>query len=130
MDVNARRRGIILLAHGSRESKWREPFDSLAEKIAQRLPDVPVRASFLKDLEPDIYRAADDLTRSGVTRITVVPVFLAVGGHSAKDFPVMAGRLSAAHPDVKFKWADVIGSWEEVIEAMAGAIAAKAGDGF
>ena len=128
--MNAGRLGIILLAHGSRESKWREPFDSLAEKIAQRLPDVVVRVSFLKDLEPDIYTAVDDLKRSGVTRITVAPVFLAVGGHSAKDFPVMAGRLCAAHPDVQFIWTKVIGSWEEVIEAMADAIAAKAEDGF
>lgn len=128
--VKAGRRGIILLAHGSRETRWREPFDSLAEKIAKRLPDVAVRVSFLKDLAPDIYAAADDLERSGVTRITVAPVFLAVGGHSARDFPVMAGRLSAKHPGVEFKWANVIGSWEEVIEALAGAIANRAADGI
>lgn len=120
-----KRRGIVLLAHGSRDAKWREPFDSLSEKIAKRLPTALVRASFLKELEPDIYTAVDDLARAGVTRITVVPVFLAVGGHSANDFPSMANRLCVEHPGVKFRWTEVIGLWEEVIEAMAGAICAK-----
>lgn len=113
------------MAHGSRDARWREPFDSLARKVAGRLPDVAVRVSFLKDIEPDIYTAADELTRSGVTRIIIVPVFLAMGGHSANDFPVMAGRLSAAHPDVKFRWEEALGSWEEVIKAMADAIAGR-----
>jgi sirohydrochlorin cobaltochelatase len=128
--MNVGQRGIILLAHGSKEARWREPFDSLAEITAKRLPDVAVRASFLKGLEPDIYTVADGLIRSGVTRITVVPVFLAMGGHSANDFPAMAGQLSSTHPDVEFRWAEALGSWEEVIEAMASAIAAKATDGF
>ncbi|MBF0290956.1 MAG: CbiX/SirB N-terminal domain-containing protein [Nitrospinae bacterium] len=118
-------RGIVLLAHGSRDAKWREPFDLLAGKIAKRLPDTAVRVSFLKDLEPDIYAAVDGLAKAGATHITVVPVFLAAGGHSGNDFPVMANRLSVEHPGVKFRWTEVIGSWEEVIEAMAVAVCAK-----
>ena len=125
-----KKRGIILLAHGSRDAKWREPFDLLAGKIAKRLPDTAARVSFLKDLGPDIYAAVDDLVRLGVVRITVVPVFLAAGGHSANDFPSMASRLSVEHPGVKFKWTEVIGAWEEVIEAMAVAVCAKEDDGF
>jgi sirohydrochlorin cobaltochelatase len=128
--VSADRLGLILMAHGSRDARWREPFDSLAQKVAGRLPDVAVRVSFLKELEPDIYATADDLKRSGVTRIIIVPVFLAMGGHSANDFPVMAGRLCAAHPDVKFRWEEALGSWEEVIGAMAGAIASRADGGI
>lgn len=123
--MNVKRRGVILLAHGSRDVKWREPFDSLSGKIAKRLPDVAVRVSFLKDLEPDIYAAVDGLVGDGATSITVVPVFLAAGGHSANDFPAMASRLSAGHPGVKFRWTEAIGLWDEVIEAMAGAICAK-----
>lgn len=128
MGIGADRHGIILLAHGSRDVRWREPFDSLASKIEGGLSGVAVQVAFLKELEPDVYMAADALAHSGVTRIMVVPVFLAIGGHSAKDFPVMAGRLSATHPAVKFRWTEVVGSWEGVIEAMAGAICARMED--
>jgi sirohydrochlorin cobaltochelatase len=128
MDISVAVRGIILLAHGSRDARWREPFDSLARKVEGGLACVAVRVAFLKDLEPDIYMAVDGLARSGVTHIMVVPVFLAIGGHVANDFPVMAGRLCAAHPAVKFRWTEVAGAWEEVVTAMAGAICAKAAD--
>jgi sirohydrochlorin cobaltochelatase len=128
MGVNADRLGIILLAHGSRDARWREPFDSLASKVEGGLQNVAVRVAFLKDLEPDIYMAVGGLARSGVTHVMVVPVFLAIGGHSANDFPVMAGRLCAAHPAVKFRWTEALGSWEEVVTAMAGAICAKAAE--
>jgi sirohydrochlorin cobaltochelatase len=126
MGISPDRRGIILLAHGSRDARWREPFDSLAHKLEDRLAGVAVRVAFLKDVEPDIYMAVDGLARSGVTQIMVVPVFLAIGGHAANDFPVMAKRLCAAHAGVKFRWTQVAGSWDEVITAMADAICAKA----
>lgn len=128
--VNPANRGVILLAHGSRDPRWRDPFERLASKIKAKSPSVAVRPAFLKDLEPEIYTVAEDMARSGVAEITVVPVFLAAGGHSANDFPVMAKRLSAEHPGVNFHWADVIGSWDEVIEAMATAIAGRAESGF
>lgn len=127
MGVNAGGRGIILLAHGSRDARWREPFDSLARKIEAGLPGVAVRPAFLKELEPDIYMAADDLVLSGVAHVLVVPVFLATGGHAANDFPEMAGRLSTRLPAVKFTWTEVVGSWDEVITAMASAICQRVG---
>jgi sirohydrochlorin cobaltochelatase len=120
------RRGVILLAHGSRDPRWRDPFERLAAKIKAKSPETAVSPAFLKDSEPDIYTVAEEMARTGVTDVTVVPVFLAMGGHSANDFPVMAKRVSAEQPGVTFKWIDVIGSWDEVVEALATAIAGRA----
>ena len=120
-------RGIILFAHGSRDPQWRETFTRLERMIAGQAKGAAVRAAFLRDLEPGIFSVADDMAAGGCERITIIPMFLAAGAHSARDFPEIAGELERKHGGVVFEWTDVIGRWDETINALAGVIAARIG---
>jgi len=116
---------VILFAHGSRDPRWKEPFEKLESRLSRHSPGVMVRAAYLQDSVPDIYQAASEMTDNGVSQITVIPMFLAVGAHSANDFPKIETRLKEAHPTVHFKWTSVLGEWDETQEALVSLMAEK-----
>lgn len=93
--------------------------------MASRLPGALVKAAFLQDCEPKIHDVVDSMAAKGLNRITVIPMFLAVGAHSANDFPKIAERLRAAHPGVEIEWTEVIGQWEEAQDALAETMTAQ-----
>lgn len=86
-----------------------------------------VRPAFLKDLEPGLFDVVGEMEAEGVEAITVVPVFLAVGAHSARDFPEMEKKLRERHPEIEFEWTQVMGQWDETMRALAQVIAEKIG---
>ncbi|MBI5814748.1 MAG: CbiX/SirB N-terminal domain-containing protein [Nitrospinae bacterium] len=112
-------KGLILFAHGSRDPRWKEPFEKLERMLSGQLKEVAVRVAYLQDCPPDIFSAAEEMARNGAAKVTVIPMFLAVGSHSANDFPKIAGRVAASLPQVEFTWTDVIGQWEETLSALA-----------
>lgn len=83
------------------------------------------RSAFLKDLEPGLFEVVAEMAEGGISKITVVPVFLAVGAHSARDFPEMERRLKERHPEIEFEWTQVMGQWDETMRALADVIAEK-----
>lgn len=112
-------RGIILFAHGSADPRWKEPFMRLEKILSGASPGAVVRAAFLKECEPCLDDVVGDMTSAGVKKITIVPMFLAVGAHSAKDFPEISRRLEETYGGVSFEWTEVIGEWEETTRALA-----------
>ncbi|MDH5638137.1 MAG: CbiX/SirB N-terminal domain-containing protein [Nitrospinota bacterium] len=111
--------GIILLYHGSGQPQWME--SAQAQKLAIDLaaPEALARIACLKDFQPTAAQAANELSAAGITRILVVPMFMAPGGHASKDFPMLANELSARWPSIEFTWTDVVGGWAEVAAAVA-----------
>jgi len=45
-------RGIILLAHGSRDPLWRAPIEAVAERIRTSAPGTPVLCAYLELCAP------------------------------------------------------------------------------
>jgi sirohydrochlorin cobaltochelatase len=66
----------------------------------------------LPDLVPE-------LVRSGIERITVVPVFLGQGGHVLRDLPVMIDQLRADHPQLAVRVVEAAGENAAVLQAIA-----------
>src|SRR5664279_2455023 len=94
------RQGLILLAHGARDPRWREPFENLAARIRASRPDLEVRLAFLELMIPDVPGAGDELVASGCDAILVIPVFLGQGGHVRDDVPVLVDGLRKRHSAV------------------------------
>ncbi|TBW59058.1 cobalamin biosynthesis protein CbiX [Marinobacter halodurans] len=86
---------VLLLAHGSSDPKWCQTFERLAAPSLASVPDSAIAYMELSEpsLDDEIARAA----REGVSRITVLPLFLAAGRHLRKDVPAMLERLSSEH---------------------------------
>ncbi|HJV59896.1 MAG TPA: CbiX/SirB N-terminal domain-containing protein [Albitalea sp.] len=111
--------GLLLFAHGARDSRWALPFEDVAEQVRLHAPEVPVELGFLEFMSPGLVEAGHRLVGAGCTRIEVVPLFLGAGGHVRKDIPALLAELEAAHPSVHWTLRPAIGEIPGVVEAMA-----------
>ena len=120
------RRGVILFAHGARDPRWSEPFERLAGRLGRQGSDLAVSLAFLEFMTPNLESASRLLVEQGCRSITIVPVFLGVGGHVRRDVPALVDRIAAEHPDVEVRVAPSIGDDDTVLDAIAGVCLAAA----
>ena len=112
-------RGLVLFAHGSRESGWADPFERLAARVRALALGREVRLAFLEVMHPDLSEAVAEFAGRSISEICVVPVFLGSGGHLQRDLPRMIAELRSRHPGVRIECAKPVGEEERVLEAMA-----------
>ena len=62
---------------------------------------------------------AQTLAAEGASRVAVVPIFLAQGGHLKRDLPVLLEEARAAHPGCEITRATAAGEADPVVAAMA-----------
>lgn len=113
----------MLFAHGSREPLWARPFQRLAKAVSDR-SGCNVALAYLERMTPTLEDAVAALVAGGATKIRVVPVFLAAGGHVVADLPQRVARLRAQHCAALIEIDAPIGEQPRVIEAIADAICA------
>ncbi len=116
------RTAILLLAHGARDPEWARPMERLVAVVSGHANGVRVIASYLEFMTPGLPAAIEAAVQEGCSKIRVVPVFLAAGGHVKRDVPVMLQAAQVRHPDCTIELAGVLGEAESVIEAMAGEV--------
>ena len=113
------KRGLLLFAHGARDPRWAEPFESVARSVRAREPALAVQLAFLELMAPTLREAGEMLAAAGCERVDVVPLFLGAGGHVRKDLPVLLAEVTASHPSVQWHLQRAIGEVDSVIDAMA-----------
>ncbi|HEX4330298.1 MAG TPA: CbiX/SirB N-terminal domain-containing protein [Burkholderiales bacterium] len=117
---------IILFAHGARDPEWAQPFERLRAALLALTPGMKVELAYLELMQPDLAAAVDALAAAGATAISVVPVFMAQGGHLKRDLPQRVEQARAKHPAIGFSLQPAIGEAQAIIDAMAAHIAAQA----
>lgn len=115
---------IILFAHGARDPEWARPLQRLREAVLARSPEANVQLAFLEFMTPDLGGAIDAAAAAGASQVSVVPVFLAQGGHVRRDVPLVLAAAQARHPALKIELRPVLGEAQSVIEAMAACVLA------
>jgi sirohydrochlorin cobaltochelatase len=111
--------GLILFAHGARDPRWAEPFETVAARVRLLCPGVHVRLAFLEFMSPTLAQAGAELVSAGCHRVAVQPMFLGTGGHVRRDLPVLLQDLQTRHSAVAWALHTAIGETEPVMEAMA-----------
>ena len=119
---------VVLLAHGARDARWREPFHALERDLRARVAPSRVQVAFLEMAPPSFAEAVAALHAEGARRFRVVPVFLSGGGHVAKDVAPLVAEAARRHPDAAFTVAGALGEEPEVQGAMRDAIVRLARD--
>jgi sirohydrochlorin cobaltochelatase len=117
---------IVLFAHGSREPEWAEPFRALKALVQARKPGAHVELAFFERMQPTLDEAIDAAAAARATRVLVVPLFLAPGGHTKRDLPALVAAARARHPALDIRAASSIGEAGAVLAAMADWIAREA----
>lgn len=110
---------VILFGHGARDPQWAAPMQAVRAQLQATAPGLAVELAFLELMTPTLAEAVADLAARGMTRITVVPVFLAQGGHLKRDLPVQMEVARAHHPGCEIVLARAAGEAPGVVAAIA-----------
>jgi sirohydrochlorin cobaltochelatase len=86
---------------------------------AQQLPDTPVELAFLELTAPTLSEVVVRLVGAGAKRITIIPLFLAAGGHIKEDLPKLVAQLQQRYPGVSLTATVPIGEDEDLLAAIA-----------
>ena len=112
-------KGLLLLAHGTRDSRWAQPFEAIVEQMRDAQPDLAVELAFLEFMAPDLIAAGRRLAESGCCSVEIMPLFLGMGGHVRNQVPALVAQLEAEHPAVHSALHPTIGVPDAVSEASA-----------
>jgi len=111
---------ILLFAHGARDPSWADPFRRIAARVREARPGLRVELAFLELMKPALSEAVAGLAASGARRITLVPLFLAQGGHLREDLPRLLEGVRQRHPDLRIDVTSAIGDSSVLTDAIAG----------
>lgn len=110
---------LILFGHGARDPEWAAPLRDIRMRLIRLSPGLRVELAFLEFMQPTLQEQVSLLVHQGLTRITVIPMFIAQGGHLKRELPVMMEELGRVHPDIQFQLTPAIGTADRVLQAMA-----------
>lgn len=118
---------ILLLAHGSREPGWAEPFASVRARMRHDHPTWTIHVAYLESMAPSLPDALDAAATDGCVLLHLIPLFLGAGGHLKRDIPRAVREAGQRHPGMRIVVAPAAGESPELIEALAAYAARSAG---
>lgn len=110
---------ILLFAHGARDPAWAEPFRRIQARLRSAEPAAVVELCFLELMSPSLPEAVASLAAQGVGLVTIVPLFLAQGGHLKQDLPKIVDQARQAHRQMDIRITSAIGDSETLTDAIA-----------
>ena len=110
---------LVLFAHGAREAAWAEPFKAVRDRVAASRADLSVEVAFLESMSPALGDCVDRLVAAGHDRVTVAPLFLAMGGHLKQDLPRLLQEIRGRHGTLEISLLPPIGETPALLDAIA-----------
>ncbi len=111
--------GLILFAHGARDSRWAQPFQRLQTILSEQQPQRQVALAYLELMSPSLPDAVAAMAAQGITQIDIAPMFLGVGAHMREDFPALMADLKVQYPHVQLSVLPVLGESETLLQRIA-----------
>lgn len=110
---------LILVAHGSRDARWRNAVERVIDSLARELGPGRVRLAYMDCTPPTLMDVAAEAARAGARSVRVLPLFLATEGHVERDVePLVEEASKALHP-VAFELLPPLGQHPEFRAAIA-----------
>ena len=89
------RRGLVLVAHGSRRASSNEEVRRVAAQLSKQAGDryAMIHAAFLELAEPLIPDGIQQCLDAGMEEVVVLPYFLSAGRHVVEDIPAEVAKV-------------------------------------
>ncbi|MCE2509424.1 MAG: hypothetical protein J4G10_00340 [Alphaproteobacteria bacterium] len=110
---------VFFCGHGSRDPEARLEFETLMDRLREKLPARPVGYGFLEFAKPDIGEGLEELRRRGAERIAVLPLTLFEGGHALNDIPALLRAFEAANPGLALRYGQAFGIETKLLKIAA-----------
>lgn len=125
-EAKAGKTGVIILGHGSKVKKANDSLCRLTKKVKTESRLDIVEPAFLQLSSPDLRETIRKVLKMGCKRIVIVPYFLFIGNHVARDIPKIIAEESKAHKEVKFIYAKNIGQNPKIVDVVMDSIRGSA----
>jgi len=110
---------LILVAHGSRDGRWRASVGAVVRGLEAELGPGQVLLAYMDHTPPTLLQAATEAARAGARRIRVLPLFLADEGHVERDVAPLVAEARDALPEVEVELLGSLGRHPEFRAALA-----------
>jgi precorrin-8X/cobalt-precorrin-8 methylmutase len=115
---------LILIGHGSKLPHNRETIEKLAEILRKRSTFDNVEICFMVRNKPAIPEALEKVVKEGITKIVLIPTFLAHGVHTKQEIPEILRtkqeELGLKEQGVEIIYGEPLGSDERIAEIIEG----------
>ncbi|MCC5908965.1 MAG: CbiX/SirB N-terminal domain-containing protein [Clostridiaceae bacterium] len=114
------KRGLFVLAHGSRAKEADETLKGIVETLNGKDNKEFQLLGFgsMEFSKPSFGEGIEDLVKQGAEEIVIVPMFLFRGNHIQFDIPKKFDQIKEQHPDVKFIMGQHIGADNRIAEII------------
>ena len=109
---------LILLAHGSRDPRWRAPFETFATTLQADLGEDKVRLAYMEFVPPTLSDMAEEASRDAVQQLKILPLFMAGGAHVDRDIPEQVTVVRERFPHLDFSVLPPIGEHPRFVALM------------
>jgi sirohydrochlorin cobaltochelatase len=109
---------LILLAHGSRDPRWRAPFETFATSLKAGVGADQVGLAYMEFVSPTLADLAAEAVRDGVQHLMILPLFMAGGAHVDHDIPVQVTAVKTRFPELELTVLPPIGEHPRMIALM------------
>ena len=101
---------LLLLAHGSGDPKWKQPFEALESSVAESVGAAAVGLAFMQFATPSLEEAVAQAELDRVSRLDVLPIFLSAGAHIERDIPELIRLSQTRYPSVAIRLLPAVGT--------------------
>ena len=111
--------GILLLAHGSRESNTEATMHQITAYVKEILQNDMVEDAYLQFRNRTLEQGLLRLMERGADEIILIPYFLFEGVHIKEDIPAELKEFCTHHPDIKITMGKTLGADRRLAEIAA-----------
>ncbi|WP_026477228.1 sirohydrochlorin chelatase [Alkaliphilus transvaalensis] len=114
------KRGLFVLAHGSKAKEADEILVQLMEKLQKNLDQQFHELGWgsLQISRPTVAEGLETLAQKNVTEIVIVPMFIFQGNHVKYDIPEVLTELKDKYPHINFIMGDHIGADDRMVDIL------------
>lgn len=114
MHVGSKKRGLILVDHGSKRQAANDMLHDVVTMYKRVSGESIVEAAHMELADPTIDQAFEACVKQGATTVIVHPYFLSPGRHSQSDIPRMVAEVAEKFPGVSFHVTAPLGLDEKI----------------
>ena len=115
---DARTKGVLLIAHGSRRAAANQDLVKLAEMLRERELFPVIEIAYLELTTPTIPDGAAQCVAAGVDEVLMLPYFLSAGVHVQNDLEQYREEFTAKYPGIKFRLCSHLGLHPLMLEIV------------
>jgi sirohydrochlorin cobaltochelatase len=100
---------LVLLAHGSKDPRWRVPFERIVDAVRGKSENTKVRLAYMEFVEPTLMDVACECVGQQILHLRILPLFLSTGAHMATDVPEQVNRAKELFPQLEVEMLAPVG---------------------